>query len=59
MAFPKPTRMYGEASAIPPAEMSQSWPEPDIEKGTVIPPIEIKPKSATEELPDTLQDTGR
>ena len=53
MAFPQPTRMYGEASAAPQTEISLTCPQPDI------PPIEIKPQSVTQELPDSQQDTGR
>ena len=52
MAFPQPTQMYGETSAAPQTEISPC-PQPDI------PPIEIKPQSATQELPDSEQDTGR
>ena len=53
MAFPQPTRMYGEASATPQTELSLTCCQPDI------PPIEIKPQLVTEELPDSQQDTGR
>ena len=50
MSFPKPTRMYGEASAVP---------QLDTEKSEAIAPIEIKPQSATEEVPDTQQGSDR
>ena len=56
MTFPQPTRMYGEASAVTPTEASATLP---AEMLPTVPPIEIKPQSATEELPDTQQDTGR
>ena len=52
MAFPKPTWMYSEASAAQQTEIS---PCPQLD----IPLIEIKPQSATRELPDSKQDTGR
>ena len=64
MAFPRPTQMYSEASAVPPTEPSAILPaEPSAILPTempllTIPPIEIKPQSLTEELLDT-QDTGR
>ena len=59
MSFPKPTRMYGEASAIPPTQISPSFSQLDIEKSEAIAPIEIKPESATKEMPDTQQGSGR
>ena len=52
MAFPQPTQMYGEASAALQTEISPC-PQSDI------PPIEIKLQSATQELLDSEQDTGR
>ena len=50
MSFSKPTRVYGEASAVP---------QLDTKKSEAIAPIEIKPQSATEEVLDTQQGSGR
>ena len=49
MSFPKPMRVYGEASA------TSAVPQPDTEKSEAIAHIVIKPQSEPEEVLDTQQ----